>query len=50
MDHTNFKDYDIASLPTDDIESITELEQSICSNTQKEIVLIAYQHTDKTES
>jgi hypothetical protein len=43
-------DYNIADIAEDDLKNITELEKSLSSKVDKEVVLIAYQHMDKAES
>lgn len=47
MESKGYQDYCIAQLKEEDIKNITELEDTIRENTNREIVLIAYQHTDK---
>ena len=43
MDTRAFKDYEIAKVTDDDINKISELEKSLCTNTRNDIILIAYQ-------
>lgn len=51
MEIKDFKDYNIAEISKDELQSITELEQSISSKLDKDIVLIAYQcHNDTNET
>lgn len=45
-----YNDYNIAEIPEEDLMNITKLENSLSSKTNKEVVLIAYQHTDRAES
>jgi len=44
-----YTEYNIAELPEEELTNITELEKSLCLKTNKEVVLIAYQHTNKAE-
>ncbi len=50
MNSMDFKEYNIADIPDDDLKNITELEKSLSTKTKKDVVLIAYQHTEKAES
>jgi len=45
-----FNDYEIAEISTNDRNEITELEKTISSKSNKDIVLIAYQSKDKAEA
>jgi hypothetical protein len=45
-----YNDYNIADIPEEFLKNITELENSLSSKTNKEVVLIAYQYTDRAES
>jgi hypothetical protein len=49
MEIKDFKDYCIANIPNEDISNISELEKTICSKTNKDIVLIAYQTISEAE-
>jgi len=44
-----FNDYEIAEISTNDKKEISELEKSISTKSNKDIVLIAYQSKDKAE-
>jgi hypothetical protein len=50
METKNFSDYKIADITTSDEADITELEKLISAQSNKDIVLIAYQSKDKAES
>jgi len=43
MDKNYYKNYSIASISSDDVQSITALETKLSSNSDNPIVLIAYQ-------
>lgn len=43
MEIKDFKDYCIADISNEDVNHITELEKTIASKTNKDIVLIAYE-------
>ena len=43
MEIKDFEDYSIASISSEDIRSITDLEKTISSKADGDIVLIAYQ-------
>jgi hypothetical protein len=49
MEYKDYTDYSIADIPEEDLNHISELEKSLSSKSNKDIVLIAYQHTDKAE-
>lgn len=49
METKNFKDYKIADISSDDQSDISELERTISSKSNKDVILIAYQSKDKTE-
>lgn len=49
MEIKNFKDYCIANISNEDVSSISELEKTISSKTDKDIVLIAYQTSEAEE-
>lgn len=49
METTKFNDYAIADISPEDKIEISELEKTISSKSNKDIVLIAYQSKDKTE-
>ncbi len=38
-----YKDYTVAKISEDDVQSISKLEKSLSDKSQKDIVLIAYQ-------
>ena len=50
MDSKDFSEYIIADISEEDLTDISRLEQTLCSKTNKEVVLIAYQHKEKAES
>jgi hypothetical protein len=49
MTNKDFGDYNIADLPKEDIQDICDLEKSLSSKTNKDVVLIAYQQKNKAE-
>ena len=49
MDIKDFKDYSIANISNEDVSYITELEKTISSKTNTDIVLIAYQTINEAE-
>jgi hypothetical protein len=48
MEIKDFKDYNIAEISKDELQSISDLEQSISSKSNKDIILIAYQCQKET--
>jgi hypothetical protein len=50
MENKNYSDYRIADIPEEDLNNISELEKSLSSKSNKDIVLIAYQQSNKVES
>jgi hypothetical protein len=49
MENKDYADYCIANISNEDVISISELEKVISSNTNKDIVLVAYQTTKEAE-
>ncbi len=49
MEIKDFKDYCIANISNEDISNISELEKTISSKSNKDIVLIAYQTNHEAE-
>ncbi len=49
MDNKNYTDYCIADISNEDVRSISELEKTISSKVNKDIVLIAYQTMNEAE-
>lgn len=45
MENMKFNDYNIAEISKNNVTDILELEKTLSQNANKEIVLIAYQHT-----
>jgi hypothetical protein len=50
MKSMDFTNYNIADIPNEDLQNISELEKSLSKKINKDVVLIAYQHTEKAES
>ncbi|MDF2587230.1 MAG: hypothetical protein K0S41_1071 [Anaerocolumna sp.] len=48
MNTKNFDDYKIADISAEDINVISELEKTISSNANQDIILIAYQPAEGT--
>ncbi|WFR58708.1 hypothetical protein QA584_06425 [Anaerocolumna sp. AGMB13025] len=49
MKNENFSDYEIAELSDSALNQISDLEKTMCGETSKNIVLIAYQNKTVTE-
>ncbi|MDF2484732.1 MAG: hypothetical protein K0R46_900 [Herbinix sp.] len=49
MEIKDFKDYCIADITKEEVSNITELEKTLNSKTNKEIVLIAYRAISEAE-
>lgn len=49
MDNKKFVDYEFADISGKEESEITELEKIISTNSNKDIVLIAYQSKDRAE-
>lgn len=49
MEIKDFKDYCIANISIEDVSNISELEKTINSETNRDIVLIAYQSINEAE-
>ncbi|MDF2803369.1 MAG: hypothetical protein K0S61_3272 [Anaerocolumna sp.] len=50
MDNKSFASYHVANISKDDVTTITNLEKQLSENTNKPIVLIAYQPNDESQS
>ncbi|WP_202621540.1 hypothetical protein [Anaerocolumna sedimenticola] len=46
METGHFTDYEIANINDSALKQISELEKNMCADTNKNIVLIAYQNKD----
>lgn len=46
METNRFTDYEIANINDSALKQISELEKNMCADTNKNIVLIAYQNKD----
>jgi hypothetical protein len=46
----DFRDYSIAELPSEEVETICDLEKALCTKTNNDIILIAYQQKDRAEN
>ncbi|ROR27183.1 hypothetical protein EDD66_10797 [Mobilisporobacter senegalensis] len=47
MENKNFEDFNIAKISEEDVKNISELEKTLSSKAENDIVLIAYQPKDK---
>lgn len=50
MEIKDYKEYCIANISNEDVNHISELERTISSKSNKDIVLIAYEKTHENEN
>ncbi|BCN30727.1 hypothetical protein [Anaeromicropila herbilytica] len=49
MEGNKYQSYKLAELKDDELNNITELEKAISSKVQKDVVLIAYESSEKAK-